>query len=248
MAEALIFHYRERESLLNRCNPLTKLFCILVILIPLAQASFIRTLVLLLPLILLTITQRLPLYRYGKELRFFFVMTLLIGVTEYLATRALLPTFTACLRFLAIILGGMLLADSTAPDDLARSLGSVLDRIPFIDGWAVASSIELTLSMIPLIFDVTEQVTLARKARMVKNRHPIKNITGIAATSFSLLLDRSEELSWALQARCFDPSRTRRTLPYTKADLYLGIVVSLLIVLTLFVSPLLPLSPPFLKV
>ena len=238
MAEALIFHYREQKAFLNRCNPLTKLISILVLLIPLAKASLMVTLTLLIPLILLAITQRLPLTRYGKELRFFFVMTLLIGITEYFATRMLVPSLTACLRFITIILSGMLLSDSTPPDDLARSIGSVLDKLPGIDGWAVASSIELTLSMIPLIFDVTEEVTTARKARMEKNRHPIKNITSIVASIFSLLLDRAEELTWALEARAFDPSRKRKTLPYTKADLYLIVVVILGVFSLVFVFPL----------
>ncbi len=237
MAEALIFHYREQRAFLNRCNPLTKLLGILVILIPLAKASFIGTVVLLIPLVLLAITQHLPLTRYGKELRFFFVMTVLIGTTEYFATRLLLPSITACLRFLAIILGGMLLADSTAPDDLARSLGSVLNRLPFVDGWAIASSIELTLSMIPLIFDVTEQVTTARKARMERSRHPIRNMKAVTTSIFSLLLDRTEELTWALEARSFNPSRRRSTLAYTKEDLYLGSGVILCLASLLFLVP-----------
>lgn len=237
MAEALIFHYREQTAFLNRCNPLTKLLSILAILIPLAKASFLVTVALLIPLVLLSIIQHLPLTRYNKELRFFLVMTALIGITEYIATRLLLPSFTACLRFLAIILSGMLLADSTAPDDLARSLGSVLDRIPFLDGWAIASSIELTLSMIPLIFDVTEQVTTARKARMEKKHHPIRNIKAVTASIFSLLLDKTEELTWALEARSFNPSRKRRTLPYTKDDLYLSIVVLLALIFLLFLVP-----------
>ena len=242
MAEALIFHYREQKTFLNRCNPLAKLLSILVLLIFLAKAPFAFTLALLTPLVLLAIAQSLPLHRYGKELRFFLVMTALIGITEYLATRLLLPSITACLRFLAIILSGMLLSDSTAPDDLARSLGSVLDKLPFVDGWAIASSIELTLSMIPLIFDVTEQVTTARKARREKNRHPIRNITATAASIFSLLLDRAEELTWALEARAFNPSRKRRTLPYTKDDLYLAIVVILGVPAICF---LLPIGPSF---
>ncbi|HAF85801.1 MAG TPA: hypothetical protein DCG32_05430 [Sphaerochaeta sp.] len=240
MAEALIFHYREQKAFLNRCNPLTKLLSILAILIPLARASFAVTVAILIPLVLLAISQHLPLHRYGKELRFFFAMTALIGITEYVSTRLLLPSFTACLRFLTIILSGMLLSDSTAPDDLARSLGSILDRLPFVDGWAIASSIELTLSMIPLIFDVTEQVTTARKARMEKNRHPIKSITSVASSIFSLLLDRSEELTWALEARSFNPSRKRRTLHYTKDDLYLGVVVILGLSSLFFLLPLFP--------
>ncbi|MDD4572661.1 MAG: energy-coupling factor transporter transmembrane component T [Sphaerochaeta sp.] len=237
MAEALIFHYREQQSFLNRCNPLTKLLCILALLIPLAKASFTVSAVLLTLLALLAIHQRLPFHRYGRELRFFIVMTALIGITEYLATRMVLQSITACLRFLSIILSGMLLADSTAPDDLARSLGSVLNRVPFIDGWAVASTIELTLSMIPLIFDVTDQVTTARKARMEKNRHPIRNIKALVASIFGLLLDRSEELSWALQARSFDPSRARRTLAYTKADIFLALAVTLIIFSLFFLLP-----------
>ena len=108
MAEGLIFHYREQKTFLNRCNPLSKLLSILVLLIPLAKAPFTVTVALLIPVILLAVTQRLPLTRYDKELRFFFIMTLLIGITEYVATRLLLPSLTACLRFLTIILSGML--------------------------------------------------------------------------------------------------------------------------------------------
>lgn len=221
MAEALIFHYRDQQAFLNRCNPFIKLVATLAILIPLARASLVVALTLALPLLLLTITQRLPLHRYAKELRFFMVMTLLIGLTEYWATQALLSSLAACVRFLVIILAGMLLADSTAPDELGRSLGRILNRLPFIDGWAVASSIELTLSMVPMIFDVTQQITTARKARMERRAHPIQALTSLAASIFSLLLDRSEELTTALEARSFSPSRPRQAPSYSKNDLAL---------------------------
>ncbi|MDT4761342.1 energy-coupling factor transporter transmembrane component T [Sphaerochaeta sp. PS] len=233
MAEALIFHYREQRAFLNRCNPLAKVASVLILLIPLARAPYKLALILLLPLVVLSLTQRLPLRRYGKELTFFFFMAVIIAITEYLATRSPLGTLAACLRFLAIILCGMLLADSTAPDDLARSLGSVLSKIPFVDGWAIASSIELTISMVPLIFDVTNQVTTARKARMERNRHPIRNLTSLGESIFTLLLDRAEELAWALDARSFDPSRARRALPYSAPDFWLTIGTVSLVILTL---------------
>lgn len=232
MAEALIFHYREQHTYLNHCNPVSKLLCVIALCFPLVKAPLFGTLLLLSPLLLLSLIQRLPLKRYAKELRFFIFMTCLIALTEYLATKSALLALTACLRFLTIILSGMLISDSTAPDDLARSLGNLLDRIPFVNGWNVASSIELSLSLIPMIFDVTDQVITARKARLERNRNPIKNLTSLGSSIFSLLLDRAEELSWALDARAFEANRKRQTLPYTYRDLLLIAITTMFVFLT----------------
>jgi biotin transport system permease protein len=124
----------------------------------------------------------------------------------------------------------MLLSDSTAPDDLARSVGSILDKVPFISGWEIASNIELTLSFVPLIFDVSEQVKTARIARKAKTRNPVRSLTQIGESIFSLLLDRAEDLSSALDARSFDPKRKRQTLRYGKRDAILLVATILLVV------------------
>jgi biotin transport system permease protein len=230
MAETLIFHFRDIKSFLNSCNPVTKFSSVIALCFPLVKAPLASSIALLAPLVLLALNQRLPLGSYKRELRFFLFMGLLIALTNYFSVRDLSQALASFLRFFAIILSGMLLSDSTAPDDLARSLGSLLDKIPFIHGWEIASSIELTLSFVPLIFDVSEQVTTARKARQAKTRNPIHSLSQIGENIFSLLLDRAEDLSSALDARSFDPGRKRQTLRYGKEDAILLIATILLVV------------------
>jgi biotin transport system permease protein len=229
MAEALIFHYRQQDRFLNRCNPATKFASVIAICFPLMQASFAASLLLLCPLVALATVQRLPLASYGRELRFFLFMAVLIGTTSLFSDPDPLAAVGSCLRFLAIVLAGMLLADSTAPDDLARSIGSLLEKVPLIGGWTIASRIELTLAIVPIIFDVSEQVSSARKARAGREGHPIKAIAAFGESIFTLLLDRSEDLSAALDARLYDPARPRQTLGYGKPDLLLGLATVLLV-------------------
>lgn len=231
MAEALIFHYRQQKSFLNAANPTTKFFSVLVLCLVLVSASLAGAGIIALFLLLAIVNQHLPLLRYRRELRFFIFLLLLIFVTEYLAKRTIIASVVAIIRFAAIILCGMLLSDSTAPDDLARSLGKLLDHIPFINGWTIASSIELTLSILPLIFDASLEVSTARRARLERKTNPYRSVIMVSESILSLLLDKTEDLANALQARNFEPSRPRESLRYRKVDLYLALLILLLVFL-----------------
>ncbi len=229
MAEALIFHYREQHTLLSRANPLTKFISVIAVCIVLFSLSPTGLVVVTLALALAMGAQRLPIIRYRRELRYFGFILLFIIATEYLATKSTTSTAAAALRFIAIIESGLLLTDCTAADDLARSLGSVLDRIPFIDGWAVASTIEMTLALLPMIFDASLEVVTARKARLERRRRPLSSLVGLASSIFSLILDKAEDLSLALESRHWEPSRPRRQLPYSAIDALLLAAVALVL-------------------
>ncbi len=231
MAEALIFHYRKQETFLNHCNPATKFLSVIILCILLVSSSLLGTSLISAILLLLAVQQHLPLRQYKRELRFFFILMALIGLTDYLANYQWTSTANALLRFFSIILCGMLLADSTSPDDLARSLGSILNHIPLINGWRIASGIELTISMLPMIFDASLEASVARKARLENNRHPYRAIIGLTTSIFSLLLDKAEDLSIALEARNFNPDKIRARLPYKKVDLLLILLVIGLVML-----------------
>ncbi|WP_332448199.1 energy-coupling factor transporter transmembrane component T family protein [Sphaerochaeta sp.] len=231
MAEALIFHYRHQNRFLNHCNPVTKFFSVILICLVLLSTSLSGAILFVTVTSLAALLQRLPIHSYKRELRFFIFLLILIFITEYIAAKDWGSALLAFLRFISIILCGLLIADSTAPDDLARSLGSLLDHIPFINGWMIASSIELTLSLLPMIFDAAEQVMSARSARLEKRRNPYTVITGLSTSIFSLLLDKAEDLSLALEARSFDPSRKRNRLDYTRTDFFLLCIVCILCVL-----------------
>lgn len=227
MAEALIFHYREQHTLLCRANPVVKFLAVLILCIVLIRSSLAGVLLIALMLVSGAVIQKLPITHYKRELRFFAILMVLILITEYLAHQDILLSTTAAIRFFCIILCGMLIADATAPDDLARALGNLLDRIPFVHGAVVASTIELTLSILPLIFDASLEVVTARKARLERRKNPYTAITSLSSSIFSLLLDKAQELSLALEARNFDPNRKRPGLPYSTSDLFLLVLTSL---------------------
>lgn len=230
MAEALIFHYRHQGRLLNRANPLIKFLAVIGICITLFSLTLNGLLLIAVALSLAMALQRLPILRYRRELRYFAVILILILITEYLAFRSIPLSLIAALRFLAIIQCGLLLTDCTAADDLARSIGSTLNRIPKVNGWAIASTIELTLSLLPMVFDASLEVVTARKARLERRRNPVKTIFDTATSIFSLILDKAEDLSLALQGRHFDPSKERRRLPYSLVDLVVATAVTALLI------------------
>jgi len=229
MAEALIFHYRQQHTLLSRANPLSKFISVIAICILLFSLSLLGLGVVIILLSLAMWRQHLPVIRYRRELRYFGLILLLIIATEYLATGSTLSASVSALRFITIIQCGLLLTDCTAADDLARSLGSVLDRIPLVDGWAVASTIEMTLALLPMIFDASLEVVTARTARLERKRHPLQVLGGITASIFSLILDKAEDLALALEARHFDPSQPRRRLGYSAPDGVLLLSVALML-------------------
>lgn len=231
MAEALIFHYRRQQTFLCKANPLTKVAAIIAICLVILSISLTGLLLVSAVLISATLFQHLPFRLYKRELKYFGFLLVLILITEYLATQSYSAASAAFTRFVCIILCGLLIADSTAPDDLARSLGSILQRIPFVKGWEAAAAIELTLSILPMIFDAALEVVTARKARLERHRNPLASLTSLISAIFSLLLDKAEDLSLALEARLFEPQRPRPHLAFSRIDVELSTLVLILLLL-----------------
>ncbi|MDY4610547.1 MAG: energy-coupling factor transporter transmembrane component T [Sphaerochaetaceae bacterium] len=224
MVEGVVFHFRDRNTFLNQANPLTKLVSLLCCSVLLVGANLPRTLAMGGLLLLVALSLRLPFRRYLRETLFFLFMAAFIAVTEWWATKSPEATAATSLRFLAIVLAGMLLADTTAPDDLSRALGALMDKIPFLNGYKLAAGIELTLAIIPLIFDVATELRMARQARQDRPwRHPVAYLVSYCSTMFSLLMDRMDDLSVALDARGYDPSAPRKAPGFTYRDVALSL-------------------------
>ena len=237
MAQSLIFHFRESNSFLSRTNPFIKLLSLLLFCTALVKTSIVGTLIFLFAVIIAMIITKLPIVRYGSELLFFVVISFFIALTSYIANYDLIDIINRVLRFDTAILMSFLLADSTDPSDIARSLGSVLDRIPFINGWKVASQIELTLLYIPLIFEVSISIIEARSARLESRiRHPLRFITSYSVSLIDNLLYKVDEIAFALDSRGYDSSIKRETIKYKVTDFIFLLFVILLIGVSYYVS------------
>lgn len=225
MDEVRLFHFHDRSSFLNDANPLAKIAVVLAFSSLLLQPTLSRLAAIAVVCVGSAWAVSLPLWDYKRELRFFFFMGAIMGVTRFIVDRDILQSFLVVLRFALIILIGILFADTTSPDDLSRSLGSFLSHVPRINGYRIASTIELTLAAIPLIFDVAAQVADARSARSDKHfRHPLRRTLSFCVSVFELLLEKAEELESALEARSFDPDAKRMAKPFRMQDgFFLGV-------------------------
>ncbi|MFA5468345.1 MAG: hypothetical protein WC224_04720 [Sphaerochaetaceae bacterium] len=210
MVELNLFHYHDRHSFLNKTHPLAKILTLLLFSTLLIKATVLRTLLFFLFLILVAIATSFPLHHYFRELRFFIVMALIIGLARYLGSSQGSDFFISALNFASIVLMGLLFSDSTAPDELSGAF-------PW---WG--SSLSLTLATIPLVLDTANQLTLARKARGEGVwSNPFKRIASYTTALLDLLLEKSANLEEALIARFYDQRQRPPFLKFSYRDLIL---------------------------
>lgn len=230
MAEVTLFHFRDRDTMLNRSHPLTKIICMLAFSTTLASPHLPRSTAMLVILVIIAAVIRLPFTRYGKELQFFLIMGSIMGMARALGATSWTEPVTVILRFASIVIMGLVFADTTAPDDLSRSIGHMLEPILHARGYRIGVTLELTLATVPLLLDVASEVSDARKARGESVwRHPIGRIVSYGSTVFTLLLQRAEELEAALRARSFNPDAPRDGLGFSTDDVMLALISTILL-------------------
>ena len=219
MAEALIFHYRQADNLLTRLNPNTKLVCLLSYSITISSAPSLAVYPLFLLCLIIAAAIRLPWKEYVKESIFFLVIALLMGISACFHEEGIFSALSSSLSFLSMVLASMLLADTTMPDELSRSLGSALSHVIGKYAYTLSSLMEITLSMIPVIIDSTICMYEARKARGASFfHHPVRSVSELSLSILSDLIDKAETYTDALYSRSYEPEGKRSPAPYRAAD------------------------------
>ena len=238
MAEGVIFHYREADNILTRLNPCTKLLSVLVYSVVVSSSSDSTAVfvLFLFPLIIASAI-RLPVRSYLKESIFFLILALFIFISSFLSFADPIAALVPSVRFLSVMLISMLLTDTTMPDDIARSLGAALSHILGRAAYLIASVVEITISMIPLIIDCAVSVYEARRARGASFvRHPLRSASEFSASLITDLLDKAEIYADALSARGYSASGCRCTLPYRTADRIIIAVNIIVFILYLIIA------------
>ncbi len=229
MVEVKLFHYCDRGTYLHRTHPMTKLFSLLIFSLIISSTSLPGVISVFVLFSVISWTIRFPVPRYARELRFFLFMAVLIATARTLGGSDIAVVVLVVLRFATIVFMGMLFTDTSAPDDIARAIGSALSRLPRIPGYRIGATIELTLASIPLLFDVALEVSQARKARGEGLwKHPIRRMVSYGTSVFELLLDRAQQMEAALTARAYRVDAVRPHFGWSAIDLIAGLIVMLL--------------------
>jgi len=230
MAHVTLFSSRDRGTFLCRVNPGLKLIALLSLSIAVSSANGTYPIALFLFLIPYSVFNRLPLIKYIKEGWLLLLIALLIALTEKANGSSGLGTASAVSAFLSVVLMSLLLADTSSPSGIARSLGSMLSRIFGQFGWKAASMVELTLSMIPMIL---EDATALHEARISRGDsfllHPIRSTAGYSVMLTSRLLDKVGDYADSLSSRFYSPGESRTAPSYSLCDLAFTISVLIII-------------------
>ncbi len=234
MAEGVIFHYRADDNILTRMNPNAKLLSLLVFSAAVSSVCDALVFILAFLVLLLAFLIKLPFGAYIRESFLFIILAVCMSVTAYLSTEQVSAAAASGIGFLAMVLASMLLTDTTMPDDMARSLGAALSHVIGRRAYVIATVVEVTVSMIPLIVDSTVTMYEARRSRSSSFvSHPMRSISEFAVSVISDLLDKAEEYTDALYARGYDAAKRRDVPSYRTSDVI--VIISDVIITTILI-------------
>lgn len=219
MAAMTIFHCRQTDSFLSRTNPLAKLIALISYSVLISMTDCWLSLFLSTIPFVIVITIKIPLKEYIKESIFFILIAVVMFIAEFFNTEDGLSALSASASFLSIVAASMILMDTTMPDDLSRSLGSALSHVAGHYAYSVATVIEITMAMIPVITDSVVSLYEARIARGERFiLHPFRSLCQLAQCILSDLLDKAEIYIDALYSRGYDAAMRRECAPYRLSD------------------------------
>jgi energy-coupling factor transporter transmembrane protein EcfT len=224
MAELTSFGYLSGDSVLHRLDPRFKLlFTILVSLVCLSL-NFISLGIFTVLLLVLAFLSHLPLHSGLRELRYFFILLLLVFIARVLSTggpsvfdlpvvsvsqQGLRDGLLICWRLAFIVLLGFTLITTTRPPEIKAAVQWYLKPVPFIPEKKVAMMMGLILRFVPVIFDQAGETAEAQKARCVQNRkNPIYRLTKMGLPLMRRTFERADDLVAAIEARGFTENRT----------------------------------------
>ena len=235
MEDIMIFTTRMRDSFLCKINPLTKLIFLITLSISISFASSYGVFTLFILTLLLAIINKLPFKDLYKGTSFFFLLALLIFVTEL--SSGYIYALAQALKFFTIVLSSLIFIDTTTPNDTARSISTFLYPILKERANSFGFIIELTLSMIPRILETSKKILNARKCRGERMLiHPIRMLTGFSVTLFINLFDQISSYADSLESRLYTNEVKRKAKGYSYHDIIAFLLLALVVGGTIWIK------------
>ena len=239
MAELTIFGYRSGHSVLHRSDVRCKILSILFISMVSLNARILSLTILSSLLIILLIDCRLKFKIFLREIRYFFILMLIILIARTLSTQGamvwkfyflsismqgLYEGALICWRLFLVVLAGLLFISTTRPSEIKAAVEWFLKPIPFVSGKRLATMLSLVMRFIPVILNQAKETAEAQKARCVEMRkNPIYRIKNMGFPLLRRMFENADRLVFAMEARCYNENRTDPDLCFRPSD-WLAIV------------------------
>jgi energy-coupling factor transporter transmembrane protein EcfT len=245
MGELTAIGFRPAQSLLHRLDPRTKQALLMGLggvgmwggLIFLALCSVV--------LMLCINAAGLRIRRLILEIRYFlFFLCFVFAVRTMTFSGGWTPTLNAdlagealivCWRLLLVVIMGILLMATTRTADIRAALVWYLKPIPAVDEKMAATMVGLVVRFLPVILYQGTEIADAQRARGIERRkNPLVRLIRFTIPLFRRVFLSADELSSAMQARCYSEQRTLPELSFSWRDglaMGVGILLSLAVLL-----------------
>ncbi|MDD3383493.1 MAG: energy-coupling factor transporter transmembrane component T [Bacilli bacterium] len=261
MKNITLGRYIPYDTIIHRLDPRTKLLGLLGLLICVfLDVNYLGYIFLAIVVIFLLKLSKIKILSIFKSLKpmwfmmlfllFFNVILIRTGEVAFtifgysIYTRALLQTLQIVVRLALMISITTILTATTKPLDLTYGIEYFMSPLKIIKFPAheIAMTISIALRFIPTLLEETEKIVKAQASRGVdlqqgKLKEKVNAIISLIIPLFISSFQRSEELANAMEARGYNPSgkRTRyRIMKFTWSDLWAIIILTVVIVLTIF--------------
>lgn len=226
MARVSFFHYIHKDTALHRMDGRIKLLCMLVLSLSATLASdwWDYCLPFAVACIAFAVA-RLPLRALLKDMWFFGAIILIVLLTsafnvpgdpipgfplEAVSVQGVLAGLRFAARLVLIIMVCTVVTATTSLLAFRNVIEWYLRPVPFVPEVRVATMINLTFALIPVIFDSYSDMTDAQRSRCVQLcKNPIKRVGFIALPLVRATLRRADEIVYAMESRCYSELRTR---------------------------------------
>ena len=252
MAELTSFGFSPGDSLLHHLDARFKLIFIILLSLVCLNLYFVSLGILTVLLLGCIINARLALNSGFKELRYFFILLLLVFIARVLSTggtplidikfitvskEGLFAGMLVCWRWAFVILLGFTFVATTRPSAIKAAVQWFLKPVPLIPEQKVAVMMGLILRFVPVIFDQAKETLEAQRARCVQNRkNPVYRLIKLGFPLMRRTFERADDLVAAMEARGFTENRTDPELAANQRDWIALIVVSSLCVLMIIAT------------
>lgn len=238
MAQVTLFHYMHKDTLLHRMDGRIKLVCMFALSLSASLASAWQHYLLPLSVVAFALmAAKLPLIDILRDMVFFGVLILVVLIVNAFSipgdpipgfpiAGVSLPGLITGLRFAGrltiIVLLCAVITGTTPVTTFRNAVEWFLRPIPLIPEVRIATAINLTFVLIPVILDSFNEMMGAQKSRCIElQKNPIKRVNYTVFPLLGQTLLRADEIASAMESRCYSEQRSQPAFKSTKADWFI---------------------------
>ena len=249
MGSLSVFQYQVGGTMLHDLDTRFKLVLMALASITVLNASIWALLVMSSGVVVLCLYIRLPLLSAARELRYFFILLLMVFVARVLSTpgeplfqigfitigkKGLVEGAIVCWRFLLVVALGLVFISTTRVSEIKRSVAWFFQPVPGVPEKRVATMLGLIVRFIPVIFKTAGEVTMAQHARCIGSRkNPFFRLKIFTIPLLRSVFRDAGNLAMAMEARCYSEHGANHVAVASRRDWILLIAGSSLCVVAL---------------